>query len=116
MSNAIDKLIEEVLEKKQRSTKVNSWYPHGYEASVRGPFCRWFTCSEVAIQYEKNVAPIADDVEYCSIAMNSAPLLAKALKIALESYDLIKAFDDVDIIQEFVRETESEINALLDKK
>lgn len=70
---------KEIREALDRSTKVVAWYPHPRE--VRGPFCRWFTCSEASngmgdpINYPVPVAKIEDDVKYCAIAMNSVPEL-----------------------------------------
>lgn len=70
--------IKEALEK---STKVNSWSPHsggdchGKEATVRGPFFRWFKVTPVEDKYKKHVAYDLDDAKYCAIAMNSIPFL-----------------------------------------
>jgi len=58
----------------KKATPVVAWYPHNTE--VRGPFCRWFTCSEVASQYRKEVAETWDDCNFAAAAMNSlVPLL-----------------------------------------
>lgn len=59
----------------KESTRVVSWYAHPYDATVRGPFCRWFTCSEVAEQYRHNVASPSQDVHFAAAAMNALPKL-----------------------------------------
>jgi hypothetical protein len=67
------KLLAELRELSKNATQVVGWYPH--PAEVRGPFCRWLTVSEVAPEYEKNVASRADDAKYAAAAMNSIPAL-----------------------------------------
>ena len=85
MSQMIDvkTLSEEYLTKLKelckKSTQVVGWYAHGYDRTVRGPFCRWFTCSEVSPEYQKHVASVYDEVEYCAAAMNSMPALLELL-------------------------------------
>jgi hypothetical protein len=61
-----------VLESK--STPVVAWYAHPSE--VRGPFCRWFTCSDVNPEYQKHVAYKDEDCAFAAAAMNNLiPLL-----------------------------------------
>ena len=68
-----------------KSTKVNAWYAHGWEdGTVRGPFHRWFKCSEVEPRYAKHVAGVAEDTEYCAGAMNLAPYLINAVETLLK--------------------------------
>lgn len=61
-----------------KSTAVVAWYPYGYDGTVRGPFCRWFTCSKIDEQYEKHCGSIEDDVKYTAMALNSVPHLIVA--------------------------------------
>lgn len=66
--------LNELRELAKASTNVVAWYAHSQE--VRGPFCRWFTCSEVSPQYRKNVAATSDDCKFAAAAMNNlVPLL-----------------------------------------
>ena len=58
------------------STEVNQWSYHGADSTVRGPFCRWFKCTEVDPKYKKHVAESIDDCKFAAAAMNSmVPLL-----------------------------------------
>jgi hypothetical protein len=86
------------------STRVVAWYPHYSE--VRGPFCRWFTCSDVSDIYKKDVSSKENDCNFAAAAMNNlVPLLdevellraeSKKLKCALEkAVDVIKQMRSV---------------------
>ncbi len=81
---------EELRKLANASTKVVAWYPHKYggkghfggNATVRGPFGRWFECyggdngMGDPVKYPVPVADIGDDVEFAAAAMNSlVPLL-----------------------------------------
>ena len=58
------------------STEVNQWSYHSDGPTVRGPYCRWFKCTEVEPQYKKHVAESIDDCMFAAAAMNSmVPLL-----------------------------------------
>lgn len=72
LSKEVEKLLRDSL---ARSTNVVGWWPHGYDGTVRGPFFRWFKCAEVSPEYEKNVASVEDDTEYCAMSMNAVPIL-----------------------------------------
>lgn len=72
-------LAQETKRLAEKATEVVRWYPHQYDGTIRGPFCRWFKCSEVDEKYRENVASVADDVEYGAEAMNAAPQLADAV-------------------------------------
>ena len=80
-------LLAELKDLASKSTQVVGWYPHGYDRTVQGPFCRWFTCSEVLPEYEKHVGSVENDVRYCAAAMNAVPALVgyiEELKALLE--------------------------------
>lgn len=67
-------------ELKAKSTQVTAWYPHGEDGTVRGPFVRWFKCTEVAEQYQRNVASQADDCRYAAAALTHVPELIKIIE------------------------------------
>lgn len=68
-----------------KSTKVVGWYPHGHEGTVRGPFNRWFTCSEGSKHHQQNIASVNDEVEFAAAAMNNLkPLLNIMEQLLLE--------------------------------
>ncbi len=68
-----------------KSTPVNSWYAHGpgdqcknTEATVRGPYHRWFTISGATDQYKEHVGDLYDDARFAAAAMNNMlPLIAR---------------------------------------
>lgn len=72
------------------STQVIAWRAHpggdcyGVEATVRGPFFRWFRIGEVAPEYRKNVADPYADALYCALAMNSIPELLYEIDLLRE--------------------------------
>lgn len=81
-----------------KSTNVVGWYAHGYDGTVRGPFCRWFTCSEVSPEYRKHVADVSDEVEFAAAAMTSLPFLLKLIdeknaKIKELKADMVKILE-----------------------
>ncbi len=63
-------LMNEFRRVAENSTQVTAWYDHGFDGTVRGPFNRWFKCSEVNPLYMKHVANVADDCEFAAVAMN----------------------------------------------
>jgi hypothetical protein len=76
---------DELRELISKSTQVNGWYAHGYEdGTVRGPYHRWFKCSEVDDKYKHNVAPVNDDVNFAAAAMNNLEALLDLLDAAEE--------------------------------
>lgn len=79
--------LEEILSVydtlKANSTRVNGWWAHREDGTIRGPFCRWLTVSEVDPIYKKNVAEIGDDVDYAAAAMNDLPKVIEALRTAM---------------------------------
>ena len=78
------KLIElkEIIAK---STPVVNWYDHGYEdGTIRGPFNRWFKCSEVSPEYRDNVSDIANDVAFACAAMQNFLPLIKEIQLNLD--------------------------------
>ncbi len=86
-------LAKTVIKSKSLSTKVVAWYPH--PAQVRGPFCRWFECTQVEDQYKKNVADTWDDTAFCANAMNYSPTVSEALlHLAKENEQLHAGIDD----------------------
>lgn len=88
----IESICKEIKDRKAKSTQVNGWYAHAYEdGTIRGPFHRWFRCTEVAPQYRQHVASVADDVEYAAAAMNYAPLLVEEYEKLKEKYEMLKA-------------------------
>lgn len=96
ISRLTAELEKEIEEKLEKSTKVVAWYPHsqydGYhlgEASVRGPFGRWFLVSGGhngmnQTEYPTPVADLCDDAKYCAIAMNSIPILLNEINALRE--------------------------------
>lgn len=81
---------EELRVLESKSTMVVGWYAHSQE--VRGPFHRWFTCSEVSEQYKKHVAWPWDDCAFVAGAMNNlVPLLDKVDELEAENARLLKA-------------------------
>jgi hypothetical protein len=79
-------LIEKLKSLQAKSSQVGSWYAHrggdcyGPEATVRGPYFRWFKCADVEEQYRKHVAEPEDDVKYAAAAMNHVPELIKTIE------------------------------------
>ena len=59
----------------QKASRVVGWWAHSEDNTIRGPFGRWFTCSEIPLEYKKYMSDISDDVEYASTAMNAFPHL-----------------------------------------
>lgn len=63
----------------EKSTRVTQWKAHpgtdcyGPEASVRGPFFRWFKVTPVEPEYQRYVSNDLADAEYCAAAMNALP-------------------------------------------
>lgn len=76
-----DNVIEEIKECKSNSTSVVGWYAHSSE--VRGPFNRWFKCSEVNDAYKQYVSSTNEDCLYAAAAMNYMPSL-------IEEYEKVK--------------------------
>jgi len=81
----LPELIENLKQLKSKSTRVVGWYAHYKE--VRGPFCRWFTCSEVEPPHDKDVATTMDDCAYAAACMNDVPELVKAYE---QIFELLK--------------------------
>lgn len=74
-----EEYLTELKELCKKATQVVGWYPHGYDGTVRGPFCRWFHCDEVSPEHRKYVGEVADDVRFAAAAMNSLPALLELL-------------------------------------
>lgn len=75
-----------------KSTPVVGWY--GHPSEVRGPFCRWFTCSNVNPEYQKHVGDKDDDCAFSAAAMNNLiPLLDLADKLESENAKLREALN-----------------------
>lgn len=89
--NDLKLICEKVLKEAEKSTRVVSWYAHPKE--VRGPFHRWFTCSDVSQEYRKDVAEIEDDCRFSATAMNSAERLAKAVIVLSDALCFIACND-----------------------
>lgn len=70
-------LRDQLRELESKSTRVVAWYAHSEE--VRGPFHRWFTCSEVNPEYKNQVAWQSDDCQFAAAAMNNLLPLLDAL-------------------------------------
>lgn len=87
----LKKLAEELLKVERKSTRVVAWYAHSKE--VRGPWCRWFTCSEVAPEYKQHVAYTGNDCIFAANAMNTAPMLAKAVLVMHAALSKIAMLD-----------------------
>ena len=69
-----------------RSTRVVGWYAH--MTTVRGPYCRWFKCSEVDDQDKHRVASTTDECEFAAAAMNNfVPLLDEIDRLRTERED-----------------------------
>lgn len=81
--------IAEIKEFYKNSTQVVGWYAHPSE--VRGPFCRWFTVSDVSPEYEKHVAYKGDDAKYAAAAMNNVIHLIDKIE---SLFDAIKHGDE----------------------
>lgn len=83
MSQIVSKITTEDLqmlkELEKKSTQVVGWYSH-HRGQVRGPFCRWFNVTEVAPEYQKNVADAGDDANYAAAAMNYLPKLIERIE------------------------------------
>lgn len=73
----------------EKSTKVVQWYAHPIEGQIRGPFMRWFRCSEVYPEYAKRVASVEDDVTFAAAAMNNF------LKLIAMNEKLVEALKEV---------------------
>lgn len=108
----LDALIAET----EKATKVNKWYSHPWEGTVRGPFHRWFTCAPVDERYQKHVASVADDTEFAAAAMNNYPAALRALKKAVERLqDSQIVFDEAgklllrDLFTEALAQVETEL-------
>jgi hypothetical protein len=79
-----------VLESK--STPVVAWYAHSSE--VRGPFCRWFTCSDVSPEYQKHVGYKDEDCAFAAGAMNNLLLLLDGMdRLEAENAKLIREIE-----------------------
>lgn len=82
----------------KKATQVVGWYAHAYDATVRGPFCRWFHITPVAPEYEKYVGTIQADADFAAHAMSAFPALlelidekdAKIKQLKQEMVDLIE--------------------------
>lgn len=74
------------------STKVNGWYPYrggdnyGPEATVRGPFFRWFRVVGPTPSSEHFTADSYDDAKFAAAAMNN----------------LVKLLDEVDRLEDLL--------------
>jgi len=51
---------EQLRELAGAATKVVAWYPHPNE--VRGPYYRWFKCTDIDPQYKDCVADTRDKI------------------------------------------------------
>jgi len=78
-----------------QSTLVNAWYPHHggkdstAEATVRGPFNRWFKCTNIELKYSHHVAEDYDDCRFAAAAMNNlVPLLDEVDRLEAETKKL----------------------------
>ena len=95
----LTELVAELRRLKAASTEVNAWYAHegddchGPEATIRGPFARWFRCSDVLLQYNKYVAPAINDVRYAAAAMTAVPELLDAIEEQVREIDSLRAQD-----------------------
>ena len=80
--------LQTLLKLADAASPVVAWYAHGNEnGTVRGPFHRWFTCSEVEDRYKQHVASVDDDCRYAAAAMNAVPTLVKVLQVAIDFMD-----------------------------
>jgi hypothetical protein len=79
----IAKLSEQFL----RSTPVSAWRASP-DATVRGPYNRWFQVTDVPEQFQRLVAHPVRDATYAAAAMNAVPHLINYIS-KLES-DLLK--------------------------
>lgn len=78
---------DQLREIASKSTKVVAWYDDG--GTVRGPFNRWFHCTDVPEQYRSHVAWAGDDCTFAAAAMNNlVPLLDELDAMDKEIADL----------------------------
>lgn len=83
-----DKLLTQIKEDREiraKSSQVVAWYPHRFDGTIRGPFNRWLTVSEVREEYKNNVASVGDDVEFFAHAANTWERKNRQLEIALHA-------------------------------
>lgn len=79
--------LKELKELKEKSTKVVGWHASGEH--VKGPFYRWFTCTEAVAEYADQVATRADDAKYCAAAMNALPQLIERVEKLSEAVEIL---------------------------
>lgn len=65
---------------KAASTNVAQWCASPHDGTIRGPFNRWLTVSDVDPQYAKHVAFKGDDARYAAEAMNMLPKLIECIE------------------------------------
>lgn len=94
--------LKELRELAVKFTHVVGWYPHGPgdgyhpgQASVRGPFGRWFLLSGGdngmgdSVKHPTPVADLIDDAKFASAAMNNlVPLLDEIERLENENSHL----------------------------
>ncbi len=95
--------VKKLRELKAASTSVVKWYAHdssgyGPEATVRGPFFRWFKVAEVADEYKHNVSSPRDDADYCAAAMNAVPELLDEIARLRSELDGLKVHGTLTIV------------------
>lgn len=89
--NKLTELANQILADAEKTTKVVAWYAHSNgdnfytDATVRGPYHRWFRVEQVPIDCINKVAPACDDAKFAATAMNSVEILAKAVLIQQEA-------------------------------
>lgn len=79
----LESAIAKSKEREEKATKVNSWYPHELDGTIRGPFCRWLKVSEIEPQYQKHCGSIGDDTKYAAGAMNWEPKWREMVEVAI---------------------------------
>lgn len=89
--------IKEYLEVCDASTEVVGWYAYpsysqcgGHQATVRGPFNRWFYVQggeEWIGKSKQRVATLEEDAKFCSLAMTEFKTVLLNLERALDERD-----------------------------
>lgn len=87
MSTALEQYLSELEKLEKAATRLNAWYAHeggdsyGPEATVRGPFMRWFRVTEVSPEYSKHVSDSFNDAKFATASMNALPKLLEITRI-----------------------------------
>lgn len=79
--------LERLRQLADKGSRMVHWYTHVNDGTIRGGYCRWFTCSEGSEKLPASIASVEDDTRFAAAAMNSfIPLLEKvdALKKEVE--------------------------------